>query len=314
MKNINKPIFYMNVGMPGSGKSHWAETHKEELNAVVHSSDAIRAELGNVNDQSKNELVFKILHQRIKDDLRAGKNVIMDCTSLSRKNRVHFIKNELRNIPCEKICVLFATPFELALARNFARDRQVPEEVLIRMYKNYDAVWYSEGWDDIQIVWADYKDMLGFEYDIDADLNRWKCISHDSPWHSMSIGYHMIETYMYMSKQTDDEHLLAASILHDCGKPDVKSYINSKGEQTDIAHYYNHESISAYKALFYLRNMHPEWTDKDILYVSLLINLHMRSHTAWKQSDKAKDKDRRLFGDKVMSDLELLYEADLAGH
>lgn len=313
MKNINKPTIFYCVGLPASGKSTWAETHKEELNAVVHASDSIREELGNINDQSKNELVFKILHQRIKDDLSAGKNVIYDATSLNRKRRIAFLQ-ELKNIPCEKICVLFATPFQLCCARNFARDRQVPEEVLTRMYKNYDAVWYSEGWDDIQIVWADYKDMLGFEFDIDTDLNRWKCIAHDSPWHSMSIGYHMIETHIYMSKQTDDEHLLTASILHDCGKPDVKSYIDSKGEQTDIAHYYNHESISAYKALFYLRNMHPEWSDKDILYVLLLINLHMRAHTAWKQSDKAKEKDRTLFGDDIMKSLELLYEADLAAH
>ena len=306
--------FIMLCGLPGSSKSTWAEAHKDELNAIVHSSDSIREQLGNVNDQSKNELVFKILHQRIKDDLSAEKNVIMDCTSLSRKNRIHFIKNELRNIPCEKVCVLFATPYEMCCARNFARDRQVPVEVLCRMYKNFETPTVYEGFNDVQIVWADYQDMSGFEYDIDESLKRWKCISHDSPWHSLSIGYHMIETYMYMSKQTDDEHLLAASILHDCGKPDVKSYINSKGEQTDIAHYYNHESISSFKALFYLRNMYPEWTDKDILYVSLLIGLHMRPHTAYKQSDKAKDKDRRLFGNDVLSDLELLYEADKAAH
>jgi predicted kinase len=306
---------YVLCGIPGSGKSQWAETHKKELNAVVHSSDSIRAELLNdENDQSKNELVFKILHQRIKDDLRAGKNVIWDSTNLSRKNRVHFIKNELKGIPCEKVCILFACPFELCLARNFARDRQVPEEAMCRMYKSFTTPTTLEGFNDVQIVWADYKNMIGFEFDIDESLNRWKCIAHDNPWHSLSIGYHMIEAYVYMKKQTDNEHLLAAAILHDCGKPDVKSYINSKGEQTEIAHYYNHESISAYKSLFYLRNMYPEWSDKDILYVSLLINLHMRAHTAWEQSDKAKDKDRRLFGDDVMSDLELLYEADLAAH
>jgi CRISPR/Cas system-associated endonuclease Cas3-HD len=202
----------------------------------------------------------------------------------------------------------------MCLGRNFVRERQVPEDVMCRMYKSFSTPTTLEGFNDVQIVWADYKNMIGFEFDIDESLNRWKCIAHDNPWHGLSIGYHMIETHIYMSKHTDNEHLLAASILHDCGKPDVRNYYDSKGNSTNgIAHYYNHESISAYKALFYLRNMYPEWTDKDILYVSLLINLHMRAHTAWEQSDKAKEKDRRLFGDDVIRDLELLHEADLAG-
>ena len=32
----------MLCGMPGSSKSTWAESNKDNLNAVVHSSDAIR--------------------------------------------------------------------------------------------------------------------------------------------------------------------------------------------------------------------------------------------------------------------------------
>ena len=66
----NKPILCFCVGLPGSGKSYWAEANKEELNAVVHSSDEIREELtGDVNEQSKNELVFSTLHKRVKEDL-----------------------------------------------------------------------------------------------------------------------------------------------------------------------------------------------------------------------------------------------------
>ena len=222
---------------------------------------------------------------------------------------MHFIKNELKSISCEKICVLFATPFEICCANNFARDRQVPEEVLIRMYKNFETPWYSEGWDDIQIVWYDYKGMVGFEYDIDVDINKWCEISHNNPHHTLSIGEHLLVAYDYMKYKTDDERLIVSALLHDCGKPDVKAFIDSKGEECDIAHYYNHESVSAYKALFYLRNMYPEWSDKDILYVSLLINLHMHHHLAWKQSEKAKEKDRRLFGDDCMRDLELFVQS-----
>jgi predicted kinase len=304
-------LFYL-CGLPGSGKSQWAETHKDELNAVVHSSDSIRAELLNdENDQSKNELVFKILHQRIKDDLRAGKNVVYDATNLNRCKRIHFLNNELRDIPCNKICVLFAVPWEMCLARNFTRDRQVPEEVMSRMYKSFSTPTVYEGWSEVRIVWAEYKNMLGFEYDICVDMEKWKRIDHNNPHHHKSIGNHMLTACDYIKDRTNDVKLISAALLHDIGKPDVKAFINSKGEPCDIAHYYNHENIGSYKALFYLRNMHPDWSDMELLYVSLLINMHMRPHSAWKQSDKAKDKDRRLFGDDIIKSLELLNEADI---
>ena len=73
--------FIMLAGLPGSGKSTYAEELVRKEGFVVHSSDKIREELGDVNDQSKNEQVFTILHKRIKEDLRSGKNVIYDATN-----------------------------------------------------------------------------------------------------------------------------------------------------------------------------------------------------------------------------------------
>lgn len=311
---MSKPTIYMTVGIPGCGKSIWAETHKDELNAVVHSSDAIRLEMGDINDQSKNNKVFQILHKRIKDDLKVGKNVIMDCTGLNRRNRIAFL-NELNRISCSKTCVLFATPFEFCLANNFARERHVPEDAMCRMYKRFQTPWFSEGFDDIQIVWWNYRGLMGFEYDVNEDIEHWKKLSHDNLHHSLSIGDHMLAAYEYIKDKTEDKKLIAAALLHDCGKPDTKAFVDSKGNHTNgIAHYYNHESCGAFKSLFYLKSMYPEWSDKDILYVSLLINLHMRPFLAYKNSEKAREKDRRLFGDEIMSHLMLLHEADLYAH
>lgn len=307
--------FIMLCGLPGSGKSHWAETHKEELNVVIHSSDSIRAEFGDVNDQSKNELVFKILHQRIKDDLRAGKNVIYDATNLSRKRRIHFLQNELRDIPCEKICVLFATPFEICSTNNFTRDRQVPEEVLYRMYKNFETPWYSEGWDDIQIVWYDYKGMIGFEYNYLADLEKFCEISHDNPHHTLSVGDHMKAAREYcntLDNARHNPHLVWAVSMHDIGKPWTKSFTDSKGNPCETAHFFEHHNVGSYLALFYLREIGVP--DEDILHISLLINLHMRPFLAYKHSDKAEAKDRILFGDKIVDEVLILHECDKAAH
>ena len=56
------------------------------------------------------------------------------------------------------------------------------------------------------------------------------------------------------------------------------------------------------------------FSDEDILHVSLLINLHMRPFLAYKHSDKAEAKDRKLFGDKIIDDVLILHECDKAAH
>ena len=317
MELTNKPVFMMCVGIPGCGKSTWCETHKEELNLVIHSSDAIREEFGDVNDQSKNELVFNTLHRRIKEDLLNGKNVCYDATNLNRKRRINFINNELRDIPCEKICMLFATPIIICRKNNRSRERKVPDEVITRMYKNFEVPCKQEGWNDIKIEWWNYR-YEGLEFDFINDVEKWTSISHDNPHHTLSIGDHMIDAYRHMCCKTDDFLLQAAAYMHDCGKIITKAKIDSKGNPSEIAHYYEHHNVSAYLSMFYLKDMFEEESmklkDSEILHISLLINLHMRPFLAWNKSEKAKEKDRRLFGDDIIAEVEILHECDLAAH
>jgi predicted kinase len=143
--------FIMMVGLPASGKSTMAKILAEEYDANIHSSDAIRAELsGDINNQTINDLVFKTLHNRVKEDLLNGKSCVYDACNISYKRRVAFIK-ELKNIPCEKICVLMATPYTASITNNANRDRVVPETVIKRMYCNLQVPHYFEGWDGIKI-------------------------------------------------------------------------------------------------------------------------------------------------------------------
>ena len=308
---------YFMCGLPGSGKSTWLEDHKKELNFTIHSSDSIRAELSDESDQSQNDLVFTILHNRIKEDLLNGKNVSYDATNLSRKRRINFINNELRDIPCEKICVLFATPIGICKRNNLKRERKVPEEVIDRMVKNFEVPAYCESWDDIQIVWWDWK-KDGIEFNFNEDVELWRSISHDSKHHSLSIGDHMIKAWKYMCENTDDFNLQIAAFLHDCGKIITKAFINSKGELSESAHYYEHHNTSSYISLFYLKDMFNDelmkFNNDKILYISLLINMHMRPFLAYRNSEKARERDRKLFGDDFMKDLDVLHECDLAAH
>lgn len=305
-------------------KTTYCEQYKHNKDWVVLSSDEIRAEFGDVNDQSKNAEVFQILHQRIKNDLKNGKNVIYDATNLNRKRRINFISNELKNIPCKKICVLFATPYEICLRNNANRERKVPEEVMKRMIKNFDVPCLQEGFDDIQIVWWNYKGS-GLEYNFYRDLEKWRSIPHDNPHHTESIGEHMISAlghYINMCEyyedwNTEDKLLSMAILMHDCGKVFYKSFLDSKGNISEIARYYNHHNVGSYLSLFYLKEIRESggifnnFTDNEILYISLLINCHMRPFMTYKESENVKERDRQLFGDSFMHDLDVVHECDI---
>lgn len=83
------------VGLSASGKSTVGKQLVKENDCVIISSDSIRGEIceGGVIDQSKNEEVFKIFHQRIKDNLKAGKSVIADATNINMRSRRSLLEN-----------------------------------------------------------------------------------------------------------------------------------------------------------------------------------------------------------------------------
>lgn len=298
--------FYFMVGLPGSGKSTYAEKLKEE-GVIIHSSNAIREELGDINDQSKNAEVFEILHKRIKNDLRNGKSVAYDATNLNRRRRIAFL-NELKNIPCKKICVLVATPYEICVAQNVERSRTVPSEVIWRMYKSFNMPTYYEGFDDIIVYYLNerWKEYYG---DVLTYVRSLRDFRQDNPHHTLTLGNHMLaamDNALRMNNRTYNDVVLAA-LGHDVGKLEVKEFKNNKGEPTKEAHYYNHQNVSSYKSLFF---RYPLGVNK--MYISLLIELHMKPHLEWKQSEKAKEKDRRIFGDQVIEEVMLIHQADIS--
>ena len=82
----------MLCGLPGSGKSTWANQNKRE-NTIILSSDKIREELFGAEEiQGNPKQVFNLLYKRAEEALKQEKNVIIDSTNLSRANREKFIK------------------------------------------------------------------------------------------------------------------------------------------------------------------------------------------------------------------------------
>ena len=297
-------------GLSGSGKSTVAKELAAKYNATIFSSDALREELfGDVNEQKHNQELFAELHRRIKECLRHGKSAIYDACNLNYKKRMAFLA-ELKNIQCSRICVLVATPYEECLKRNAARDRKVPEYVIERQYRQFDVpCQYYEGWGRVDVVFPEgLKRRRAIDF-LDSVNN----FSQDNPHHALTLGGHCNATWEYLWDKYGELNrrsavLMRAGALHDCGKCFTKTFTNSKGEPTDVAHYYNHEHTGSYDSLFY----GPE---EQALDVAVLIRWHMMPYV-WEKDNNGKlhSKYRRLWGEWLYEDIMRLHEADKAAH
>lgn len=302
--------FFMMIGLPASGKSEQAKKLAAEYDAQIFSSDSLREEMfGDVNHQVDNDTLFKELHKRIRECLTSGKSAIYDATNISYKRRMEFLKS-LNKIPCEKIAVLMATPYEICLERNAQRERKVPEQVIKRMYLNFNIPFWYEGWDDIQIVYSEgAENYKGWDREW---IESVKNFNQDNSHHALSLGDHCWKAVKYINSNTPYCHttsteLIHAAMLHDEGKVFTKSFYDAKGNPSEEAHYYSHEYCGAYNSLFYEIACNH-------LYVAQLIQWHMRPYLAWRQSEKAMQKDRNLLGETLFNDICLLHAADVYAH
>lgn len=302
---MNKPTLYVMCGLPASGKSTYSKELALKYNAKIFSSDALREEmLNDVNNQDHNTDIFIELHRRIKAHLASGSNAIMDSTNINSKKRRAFL-SELKNIPCIKECHIIATPYEECLKRNKERDRVVPEDVIKKMYLNWNTPYWFEGWDSI-ICYYDTERTIT----VDDWIEQYKDYNQDNPHHTMTLGEHCRKTFEFILHEDvygSDSALLYAAAIHDCGKPFTKSFKNSKGELTDVAHYYNHNNSGAYDSLFF-----KYLTNVSSLDISILINLHMQPYF-WKE-EKTHKKYEHLWGKELYDNVMKLHKADKESH
>lgn len=141
------------VGPAGSGKSTRAAEYSKWYNAVVVSSDAIREELfGSAAVQKSNDLVFKIVFDRIEQALKEGKNVVFDATNIYKKDRIAFLKHFKPLHNGFIVAAVMNTPIEETKKRNQSRERVVPEEVIDRQFKRFSVPTKEEGWDEIYFI------------------------------------------------------------------------------------------------------------------------------------------------------------------
>lgn len=140
MSHYDRPILVYFLGLPGSGKSHFARQLADELNAIRLNSDSMRLsifesrevmdEIYNSNNrQIINSYVFNAMDYVTEQILIRNQDVIYDANSNRRSDResLEAIAKLYNAIP---ILVCMNTPDQVAHMRGQARNETIDQRKL----------------------------------------------------------------------------------------------------------------------------------------------------------------------------------------
>ena len=303
-----RPTLYIMVGLSASGKSTKARELAIKNKAIIVSSDAIRGEFGEVIDQSNNVEVFKIFHQRIKDNLLKGINVIADATNISIKSR-RAIFETVKNVNCEIVGYVLNKRVEDCITDNIYREHPVPHHVIQKQMMNFQIPFYEEGFDKIVIDACEY----GYVDDkfIGTLQDKMDGYDQNNPHHNEDLLSHCntvfegLLKYFAESGNKINRILLLSAQVHDYAK-----ILTQKTDVNGISHYYQHENVGAYYLLSHYQDLVATCylSNDDILEMLFYVNYHMLPMN-W-NSDKSKDKWKKIFGEDKFNTLILFNKCD----
>ena len=255
------------IGLPGSGKSTYANSLCKEDNKIVWlSSDSIRKELyGDESIQGDPNKVFQVLHNRVKLYLTCDITVIYDATNVNRKSRKQVISIAKSLLATVEAHIVWC-PYEECIRRDALRGRTVGEEVINKFIKRWETPYYDEGIDYIHITNTyDAFDREEFTNRMLSEMN----IPHDNPHHSLGVLEHCNEAHRLAVDRTDNQVVITAAKWHDIGKPLTKFYTD---DTKTHAHYYSHHNVGGY-LIFGVLDIKSD--PKFALKVSWVITNHM---------------------------------------
>lgn len=297
---MNKPVLYVLIGIPASGKS----TIAKSFNCSIVSLNDIGFKLyGSEKERTNNKQVFEEACCQVEKCLENGNSVVYDAPNLQQNERRDFL-NRI-STKCKKIGVLVATDIEIALEQNKSRLRQVPETVILRMYKGFNFPDISEGFDRV-IIWTNPKNISTISAVREAITNHERrdscCLAFNN--HRVStekICSMIVENYKNLLSEDEMASLIFAASIHDIGKMSTKAF-----ECFDDVRY-NHNEVGAYVLACIPRKRHLDFTDEQWNDIMLLVKYHMLGRCFGEK--KMPFDIRKLYGEKFQLMLSILHFA-----
>lgn len=179
------------VGIPGSGKTTWAETWFGPYEHL--SSDFYRGVLSDdENNQDVSLDAFEILWRLGHKRIQRGLTTVFDTTGLDRDRRDYMLEMARRYPMAGRtkrtVAVLFDVDLAVAIRRNLTRPRQVDASVIQKFHSRAHnltrEVLLDQGWSRVYVLNANVTDMA-------LRFRVWRHKSEDCPERGCDCHLHL---------------------------------------------------------------------------------------------------------------------------
>lgn len=127
----------------GAGKTTLSKQLVEDNNAILHCFDEYPGALRPHTTQ----MALNSMLNNIAEDIKKS-NVVVDNLNVKVESREEILK-AVEGIECKKVLVVVRASLEECLERNRKRNRQIPDQIVRFIYRDFQEPTLEEGWDEI---------------------------------------------------------------------------------------------------------------------------------------------------------------------